>query len=298
MLARYRTIPWIAALAAVLLLGAVPASAAGGPTTCGDAAHPCVGVHDPGSPGTQHPGGGSSGGGGGGGSAAPDKCPGGKYAGAVPFDPQPPKSDPIWGGHTDGAIYSGASWCIDGVEYLGPWVRWFATNPAATAPVVTPAQLAQDAFASLTMPAPRLYRSPSEANRDAGQPYTWVNIWTWFWTSPATWQPLSKTASLGGVWATVTVKPTSMTFNPGNGEGAVTCTGPGRAWTQGDGGAAPAAGGCGFRYRKASSSVTSTLTMHWAASWVGSGGAAGNLAANDTQATSTFKVEQMQVVSR
>jgi hypothetical protein len=212
------------------------------------------------------------------------------------MDPQPPRSDPIWQGHTDGAIYTGAGWCKDGMMFLGPWIRWLPGAPAP--PAVSAAELARQAFAALTIPKPVMRRSPDEGNSDAGMPYTWVNLWTWYWTTPPSWRTLSKTASLGGIWATVTVRPTELVFNPGNGEAPTACPGPGRAWTEADGNSSPSGGGCGYRYTRVSNSLTATLSTHWDASWAASTGETGTLPVAATRTASTFKVQQIQVVNR
>jgi hypothetical protein len=118
------------------------------------------------------------------------------------MDPPPEPSNPMWGGRTTGAVYA----CV-GVD--GTW-DWFW---APTAPVVTPAQVARQALASVTLPRPVMRRSPTEANSDHGVPYTWVNLWTWFWTDSASWQPLRARAAVGGTWAEVTVTPTRLSMS-------------------------------------------------------------------------------------
>jgi hypothetical protein len=227
--------------------------------------------------------------------AKPNPC---KY---VLSDPQPPKSAAIWDGHTGGAIYlyvcPRAS--QDPTDFLATVVEvWQGAPPPAEA-IITPAELAQQALASLRLPRPVLHRSPGESNSDAGVPYTWVNLWTWYWTSPATWRQLSRTASLATVSATVTVAPTKLTFDPGDGSPPVSCAGPGRAWTKADGNAAPSHGGCGYRYRSVSDGVRPTVSITWDVSWTGSGGTGGTLPVMTTSTTSPpFKVEQIQVVNR
>jgi len=261
---------------------------------CGGAKRVCIGIGVGGTPGGSTPGHGGNGSTGGGGSSVPltpaTNC---RYELMVP---QPDKSFYAWQGHTTGSLY------LKSCEQTGwsfvPYAPvWFADTPPA-APVVTPAQLAQQARAAIVAPDPVVHRSPAETNRDGGVPYTWVNLWTWYWTTPATWTPVSKTISLGGVSATVTLKPITMTLDPGTGQTAATCTGPGRPWTPADGNTAPSGGGCGLKYSQAANSVTSTVTVHWNASWTGTGGAGGTFPEITTASSSTFKVEQIQVVNR
>jgi hypothetical protein len=213
----------------------------------------------------------------------------------VLYDPQPPKSDSIWGGNTTGAIYSYL--CEEGQDFVA--VVWRGAPPAgADGPAVTAAELAQQARALLKVPKPRFQRSPDQSFTDAGTPITWVNLWTWYWTTETSWRPTSKTASLGDVSATVTATPQTMTFKPGNGKPPVTCPGPGRAWTETDGNAAPSDGGCAYRYTRPSDRVTATLSIRWSVAWEGSDGTSGQLPAMTTQTSDSFAVQQIQTVNR
>ena len=211
-----------------------------------------------------------------------------------PYTPQPPPGDALWQGRTTGAVYL----CTTAYS---PSTRpvWLATPPAG----VTPEQLARQALASLTIPDPDVERSPSQAALDGGSPYTWVNLWTWWWATPATWRPLTATARAAGQWATVTVTPTAMRIDPGDGSPDVVCAGPGRAWTEADGDAAPARdgrGGCGHRYTRITRSgpLTATVTVDWAVTWQGSGATSGTLPDLQTSTATSFLVQQIQVVTR
>jgi hypothetical protein len=192
-------------------------------------------------------------------------------------DPQPPISDPVWSGHEAGSGRIYMKVCPSartGSTFATPV---FIAAGDAPPTAVTPAQLAQRAVQSLRLPKPVMSRSPSERNSDGGLPYTWVNLWTWYWTSSATWRPRSERATAGPVFAEVTVTPKELIFDPGNGSAPVSCFGPGRPWRQVDGNSAPSAGGCGYRYRSVTSGgpLTATLSIRWSVSWTGSGGAGG-----------------------
>jgi hypothetical protein len=246
------------------------------------------------------------------GSAAPDPC---KY---VLSDPQPPKSDPVWGGRTTGAIYLYV--CPrpskDPTDQLGNVEQaWRGTPPEAEV-MITPGELAQQALASLTLPKPVLHQSPGDSNRDAdGVPYTWVNLPTWYWASPASSQKRSATASLGSVWATVTVTPRMLTYIPGDGEVSVDCPGTGRPWTEADGSGAPSKGGCAYRYRATTDrqnvaqdlqGITASVSLTWDVTWTGgvtrAGPASqgGSLPAMTTTSAPSprFKVKQILTVNR
>jgi hypothetical protein len=204
--------------------------------------------------------------------------------------PQPPKSDPVWGGHTDGAIY--VTQCPF-TKQSEPVVTeaWLAEEQAQPASI-TPEELAQQALAAVRVPRPVLRRSPGTEGA-----VTWVNLWTWVWTTPASWRSQSKTASLGSVWATVTLTPALLLFDPGDGGGSVSCPGPGRAWTPADGDGPPTKGACGYRYRSSSRGVTARLRVRWEAAWRGSGGSAGQLPDMTTETFDRFAVQQIQAVN-
>jgi hypothetical protein len=164
--------------------------------------------------------------------------------------------------------------------------------------VVTPAQLAVEVRDTLPLPTPSIQRSPDETIRFEGEPMTWVNLWTWFWTDPASYRPLTQTVSAGAVSATVTATPVGLLFDPGDGSPAVRCAGPGRAWVERDGNSAPP-GGCGYRYRSVTEgTIISTVTVLWQVSWTGTGGLSGVLPQMQTQDSAPLRVMQTQVVNR
>jgi hypothetical protein len=103
------------------------------------------------------------------------------------------------------------------------------------------------------------------------------------------WRPISVTASLGPLWATVTATPRRLTFDPGDpaNPGAVSC--------DGDGPVAPyvpeVPGACSYTYRNASSTspvdgyhFATRMTIDWSIAWSSSTGAGGSL---EPYATST-----------
>lgn len=188
-------------------------------------------------------------------------------------------------------------YCSDGTASF-VWVPNGTLGVPGGPPAVTPGQLAQEARDRLRLPVPTIRRSPDQDLRYHGDPYTWVHLWTWFWTDPATYRPLTHTVSVGAVSATVTAKPVGLLFDPGDGSAVVQCDGPGRAWTQSDGNAAPASG-CGVDYQHVTDGpVTTRVAILWRVSWTGSGGAGGALPQIQTQSTAPLRVLQEQVVNR
>jgi hypothetical protein len=159
--------------------------------------------------------------------------------------------------------------------------------------------LAQEALASIYLPKPSGHRSPDETNLFQGYAFSWVNLWTFYWTDPGTWRTLSATASAGGVSATVTAKPVSLSYDPGDGSPSVSCPGPGRAWAASDGYNPPSAGACGYQYRHVSHGpITATQTLTWKITWIGTANSAGELPEMATSTSGQLNVLQIQVVNR
>ena len=236
-------------------------------------------------------------------------APGGTRPGAgSAADPEIPLVDPCSTNPTgsacaasDHALYCwawGTTFTEAGLPATGIGPLLQGVGCAPTMPVITPAMLAQRAYRLLRLPKPTIERSPDANNRDAGRPYTWVNLWTWFWTAPQTFTVQSKTVSAGAISATATARPVALVFDPGTGAASVNCPGPGRPWREADGDSAPSAGGCGFVYRHVSNGVSATVAIQWTVTWTGSNGTSGQLPPLVTSATSTFAVQQVQVVNR
>ena len=176
-----------------------------------------------------------------------------------------------------------------------------AAGPPPPPPPPDPAVLAQQARTELTLPSPAAHRSPPESNSDpayGGLPYTWVGLSTFFWVDD--WQPLARTVELRGVSATVTATPTGLTFDPGDGSAAVGCDGPGRPWVAADGNRPPSNGACGYTYRTVTPNgpLTATTSVQWSVSWTSNTGASGTFPTSTTSSSSSFLVEQIQVVIR
>jgi hypothetical protein len=208
--------------------------------------------------------------------------------------PAPPAGDARWEGNDPATGSVLMNVCGGTLRYM------FVAAQAAAAPPPDPADLAQQAFTLLTLPKPTLGRSPSLQNGDpaqGGQAYTIVNLWTWFYTDPATFVPMSRTVSLQGVSATVTATPKALVFSPGDGHAAVSCAGPGRPWESADQFDAPDAGGCGYRYTEVQAEpITGTVSISWDVSWTGTGGVSGVFDGVATSSSSQFIVQQIRTV--
>jgi hypothetical protein len=175
---------------------------------------------------------------------------------------------------------------------------WLAQPLAGMGP--TPGELAQRALDSLTLTRPSTGRYPAGRLRD-GTPYAVVRAATWFFTDPADFRVLTARAAVGGVWARVTATPVALMFTPGDGAAAVSCSGPGTAWTSAYGVWDRSPSGCDYSYPHSSIHqpnrvVTATYGIRWQVSWVGSGGASGVLPDQMTTATATFAVAEVEAV--
>lgn len=216
------------------------------------------------------------------------------------LNPPPPPGDPLWEGH------NGATGVVLYNLCNGPIAYTFAANlaaaPPAPLPPPDPAVLAQQAYAQLiaTLTKPTVGRSPDPNHGDpakGGEPYTVVNLWTRYFTDPTTFVKMSKTVSLRGVSVTVTATPVALSFDPGDGNDLVSCPGPGRAWQDSDGFDPPAAGECGYRYKKVEASpITATEAIRWTVGWTDPAGRAHQFPDQSTQVSSQLIVEQIQIV--
>ena len=138
----------------------------------------------------------------------------------------PPKHDPVWGGHTDGSVWTCAGAGPDG-NGTG-YNFWAAPGAAAAAPVlVDPAVLAQRALDQLQLVQPSIHMAPAPPLQ------TYVGLETWLWMDPARWQPLDLTVTAGPTAVTVTARPARAVWDLT--AGSTTCTSPGRAWVIGMG---------------------------------------------------------------
>ena len=243
--------------------------------------------------------------------AAPSADPCAAYPEAA-YGDKAPKVSPACAGELQGnyckAIQADA---LDGLEVgsiavltpqqMNGLNRLLATDGCPA--IVTAASLAEQAYERIVLPHPSGHRSPSEAQRYNGYPFTYVGLWTYYWTDPATWRPLTATASAAGLSATVTATPSSLFFDPGDGSGSQSCAGPGRPWAESDGNSAPSDGACGYRYSRVTGPgyghpITSTQTISWKITWTGTGNSGGEIAGLSTSTSGQLNVLQIKTVNR
>lgn len=171
-------------------------------------------------------------------------------------------------------------------------------------PQVTAGQLAQQAVGRLPLPSPQVHHNPDAAG---GRPQTVVGVDTWLWVDGTSYRRLTQTVAAGPVWATVTARPVSTYWRTGSADAAdVRCAGPGVAY---DSRRSPDGQStyCSTVYRRSSASqpqsgpsendrfFVGSATTRWQVSWVGAGGAAGQLP--DLERTSSFRLAVAEVQS-
>ncbi|MEE1782716.1 ATP/GTP-binding protein [Streptomyces sp. SP17BM10] len=212
------------------------------------------------------------------------------------MNPQPDPTNWVWVGHQpgDGAIYGRT--CPFGYEGdsapNGP--VWLQNPPPGFGGGPTPAQLAQEIFATMKFDVPDIGTAPEkDAKGVIGMP-----VWLWAKSSQKSWGPWVESKSAGGLSVTLTAKVTQIDWAMGDG-GSRTCTVPGTPYTP-DRGAAQSPD-CGYRYTTTSAGkpdgkfqVSATTT--WAVHWEG-GGQQGDLPAIKKTANTALTVGEVQVLN-
>ncbi len=298
----------VVAVLAITVIGACPALASS-PVTCppGSAPNPTTGtcqivVTTPGSGGGGGRGGSNAGNSGG---SAPEKCAS-KYSGKempcrdgnsywsndrgcyIGPDPgNPPKTDPVWEGHTDGAIYLCYSPDIIGTN---AYSFWSLTPPAGPAAPPDPRVLAQQAIATMGLRAVAIGIVPEARAGSVGI----IGMPTWMWVADPgeqTWGPMTRSASAGGYTVTATAKVDRVVWVMGDGS-TVTCTTKGTPYADSFG--KKSSPDCGHTYTRQGTYVVAA-TSYWTVAWAGIG-QTGTIPLDFTQ-QATIVMGESQVLS-
>jgi hypothetical protein len=109
----------------------------------------------------------------------------------------------------------------------------------------------------------------------------------------------SVSASAGPNSATVSARPVSVTFDPGDGGTPVACPDGGTAYYPG---VPDAMSSCVYRYLRSSATApgqmfTVTATVTWTASWQGSDGTGGGLPQETVTGSVPVPVDELQAVN-
>ena len=142
--------------------------------------------------------------------------------------------------------------------------RWFDTTPELL-------DLLLRARDELVLPVPVPEFSPPAATVR-----TLVGMETWFWLPSADWAPVERSVTAGAVTVTATATPLVLRFDPGDGNPAVECAGPGEPWANGD------TSECAYSYQWVSSHHPSgvwpaLVEVDWEVTWTSNVGQAGVL---------------------
>jgi len=184
------------------------------------------------------------------------------------------------------------------------WFGTAATDPAqapTALPIVTPAMLLPDLFASveraLPRPLPRI--APADTDPDG---YAFVQNPVFFWVDQADgqWATVSGTASLPGLSVTVTAAPEELLVSTGDG-GSLSCPGAPPAFPAG---ADPMSfSGCGYTYTDSSAMAPNgatfpvTVSIVWHVTWNASNGESGDLGTlTTTSDTRELPVAEIQAI--
>lgn len=270
-----RSVAALATMAILLALAAAPAHAGDGAPTChkyDDKGICLIWVH-----------GGGHGGGSGGGSNgwSPGSGHGVATSGPVVLtidgqhcvlkgasDPQPPLSDPVWKGHTHGAVYDCeiAPQVRMGSVIAGMLLKFWAVTPPGTATPLDPRVLAQKAIASMQLKAVTVGIVPESRAGSVGI----IGMPTWMWVEdpgPTTWGPITRAASAAGFTVTATARVTKVVWSMGDGT-SVTCTTAGTAYQ--DAYRKESSPDCGHTYTRQGRYAV-FATNYWTVNWVGIG---------------------------
>ena len=178
----------------------------------------------------------------------------------------------------------------------GGW-SWVPAGAAGAAVFASPAQLARQAYARLTPQA--VVPDYNPRHRAGSVDGTVVGFTTWLWLDGKSLTAKTATAAAGPNRATVTARPSVVSFDPGDGSVAVVCAGGGKAW---DPAQPDAVSDCVHQYLKASGSAPGgvfvlTVRVTWSATWAGSGGTGGVLPALTVAAATPVRVDELQAVN-
>lgn len=180
-------------------------------------------------------------------------------------------------------VESGGAWyarTCDGV-FMGAVYLRGAPN------AVDPAVVAAGVLRRMTLPLPDVGLSP------AGDQV--VNLPSWLWIR--NWEPLTGSASVGGVTIRVTARPSSATWTFGDGA-SLSCA-PGVAWSP----TADPAGACKHTWKRSSASQPAEryllgVEVTWSASYSVTGGAGGGALPSITRSsTLPVRVAEVQAVN-
>ncbi len=197
-------------------------------------------------------------------------------------DPQPPFSDPRWGGHTEGSIWA----CVrqqgydEGQHLVTKWV-WLPGEPDTV--VVDPMTLAYQAIAEMQLAPPLVKSAPAPGQVGL------VNMPVWLWVDMTenTWGPIVRSASVPGLSVTATARVKAVNWSMGDGN-TIRCEGAGTPYDKSMG--VKDSPDCGHRYKRTSRELPKcaypvTATAQWDITWQSTLGDTGQISMTQQAAT-------------
>lgn len=189
------------------------------------------------------------------------------------------------------------TWTFEGTTY---YLNFRICTDGTATPVWIPQLSARDLAGLARDDVRRQLPNPSIGLAPAAERGV-VHLGTWVWTTTP-WRPVTATATIPGLAATVTATPTRLRFDPGDGSkgtGPLTCTGPGQPWQPVDGDDTPSA--CMYTYGHASSlhptgRWPATLSIDWAVSYAATDGTSGGLGTITTATAQPVTVGEIQAL--
>ncbi|MDA8283224.1 MAG: hypothetical protein M0Z42_08015 [Actinomycetota bacterium] len=142
------------------------------------------------------------------------------------------------------------------------WVT--GAKHAAVTVQVAPVVVAEEAAKHLGLASPVIEMAPPDGDSQL------VGVATWLWVNPATWHPVTASASAGAVTTTATATPMKVVWDMGDGS-TITCGGPGTPY---DPSAPKAKTNCSYTWSTAGTYAV-TATVYWSVAWTAAGAAGG-----------------------
>lgn len=169
-----------------------------------------------------------------------------------------------------------------------------SSSAQPSAPVVDPRTVAEQARASMTLPALTIGSSP------ATNTPTVIRFPLWLWVDASSWEPVSATASVSTGSITVTATPTTARWDMGDGS-MVTCSGPGTVFAPNHHDADASSPDCGHTYTRASATELGgrfpvAVEVSWSVGWSSTSGGGGSLDDLTTRANSSVRVTEVHAL--
>ncbi|MFI7449676.1 hypothetical protein ACIBQX_19430 [Nonomuraea sp. NPDC049714] len=178
----------------------------------------------------------------------------------------------------DGAWYERK--CSDGSRNI----IWIANQHAPDASE----QLARRAYKQIPIAVPQVLTAPPRGREGL------VGLPHWFFLADGQWAAKSKRVRAGSTWAEATAKPQRMTIETGDGR-TITCHGPGTAFDP----HRPIEvqrSTCSHLYKQPAHANQVTVSVTWAGTWRGSGGAGGVLPPITRSVTFPVRIVEAQAL--